>query len=812
MNASYEWLREFVAFDLAPEDVRDLITARCATVDDMVQLRGDLKDIVVGRVVEAQPHPNSDHLNLTKVDAGTGELLDVVCGAPNVTVGTLYPFAPVGAVLPGGLKIEKRKIRGETSCGMLCSARELGLSEEHEGIMALNIDVAPGTPFMAAMPVGDTMLVIDVLPNRPDLLSHEGIAREIAAAVGAQIASPAIPGAADIDDVARMASGVGRVVVEDHEGCPRYMGAVIRGVKVGPSPDWLKRRIESVGGRSINNIVDVTNYMLHGFGQPMHAFDLSKLAGDQIVVRRAKDGETTITLDGVERKLTDSMLVIADSERPQAVAGVMGGAGSGVTENTTDVFLEVAAFNQSRIRATRKALNLSTDASYRFERGVDVHALPRLLNYAVQMILAVAGGAVDTSGVSDVYNSQYFEDEINLRIARIARLLGEPVSEDEAEELLSSVGFTVTRPYQNPAPTGIPFTPHDLHPAPHTKILYVKVPSWRSDVTREVDLIEEIARLRGYDTFSQELRPFRPSAVPMAPLHLVSNKVRETLVSAGLLEVRPMPFVSEGSVRVANPLAANEAFLRDNLLDTLSRRAEYNLAHMQGNVRIFEIGTVFFPPSDPGTTPHEEMRAAILVMGDRHPAHFTSPKPPKIDEWDAKWLAELVTQSAYPLACIDLAGNDSGWDVEADGIVVGKVKRLQLDAPVWASPAYGIEINLQLAEVAGVIETSARTGVGRYKPLPTTPAVEVDLALIVPQAMEAGKVESVIRHSAGELLESLQLFDEFIGAGVAEGSRSLAWRLTFRHPERTLRDKEIEGRRDKILRTLEGELGVKQRT
>src|SRR5262245_7160642 len=384
MNVSYEWLRAFVPFDQSAKELRELITAHIATVDELVTLRNDLAPIVIARVVEEAPHPDSDHLHVTKVDVGSGELLDVVCGAPNVTAGKLYPFAPTGTVVAGGKKIERRKIRGALSNGMLCSAAELGLGAEADGIMELDIDVAPGTPFLRALPVGDSRLVIDVGANRPDLLSHLGVAREIAAATGKSLTLPSIEGlSASIppapSDPTQGQAGPVKVRVEEDGLVNRFMGVVIRGVKVGPSPEWLVRRLESVGARSINNVVDASNYVLHELGQPTHAFDLAKLGGSSIIVRRATPGEKITTLDGTDRALQDTMIVIADATRPQAIAGVMGGRDSEVTDATTDIFLEVANFNPRRIRDARRALGLSTDASYRFERGVDLAIAPRAL-------------------------------------------------------------------------------------------------------------------------------------------------------------------------------------------------------------------------------------------------------------------------------------------------------------------------------------------------------------------------------------------------------------------------------------------------
>jgi phenylalanyl-tRNA synthetase beta chain len=805
MNASYQWLRDFVRFDLSPEQLRDLLTSRAATVDELIRLRADLSEIVVGRVVEAAPHPDSDHLWVTKVDAGQPELINVVCGAANVTVGTLYPFAPVGSTLPGGLRLEKRKIRGAISEGMLCSPRELGLGTDHEGIMALDIDVAPGTRFLDAVAVGDTRLIIDVLPNRPDLLSHEGLAREISAAILSPLMVPEIPGA--VHSIGKAGEGPPvDVAVEDDDGCPRYMAAVIRGVKIAPSPPWLAARIEAVGARSINNVVDATNYMLHGFGQPTHAFDLARLNGGRVVVRRARPGEKIRTLDGVDRALDNGMTVIADAERAQAIAGVIGGEGSEVTDGTTDVLLEVAAFGPRRIRATRRKLGVSTDASYRFERGVDISALPRHLQFAVDLIVAVAGGTL-SGKPADVQGDIEPLPAITVRTSRVQRLLGEPIQAAESESLLSAVGFTVVRDDQN-------------------EVIHVTPPSWRSDVVGEPEVIEEIARLHGYDIFSAEIRPFRPGNVPESPLHARIARVRSCCVAAGLLEARPVPFTrhsDDRSVRVRNPLAEDEAFLRQSVVDTLARRAEYNLSRMQRDVRLFELGAVF-ARGEPvaGALPDERMHAAVLVMGHRRPPHFTEPKPPLYDEWDAKGLAEAVGETAFPGHPISCVPAESGalWNVMAGDVTVGVVTSATLDGPAWAAPAFAVEINLEALDASAAVALPPLNGMAAarhaalpvYSAIPAMPAIQVDLALIVPDSVRAAEVERVINKSAGELLEKLVLFDEFRGGEIPAGSRSLAWALTFRHPERTLRDKEIQGRTAKIVKTLEAELGVKQRT
>jgi phenylalanyl-tRNA synthetase beta chain len=815
MNVSYEWLRAFVPFDQSPTELRDLITARAATVDELVSLRADLAPIVIARVVEETPHPDSDHLHVTKVDVGSGELLDVVCGAPNVTAGKLYPFAPTGTIVAGGKKIERRKIRGALSNGMLCSAAELGLGSEADGIMELDLDVAPGTPFLRAVPVGDTQLVIDVGANRPDLLSHLGVAREIAAATGKPLTLPAIDGLSTTvppasSHATQSQAGPVKVRVEEEDLVNRFMGIVIRGVKVGPSPEWLVRRLESVGARSINNVVDASNYVLHEMGQPTHAFDVATLAGTSIVVRRARSGERITTLDGVERTLGDATIVIADATRAQAIAGIMGGRDSEVTESTTDIFLEVANFNPTRIRGARRALGMSTDASYRFERGVDLEIAPVALARVARLIVLLAGGSIDGAPVDIAYVHRP-PRELSLRPRRVAVLLGDEVAGEEIAERLSSIGFGV-------------------EPSEKT-VMNVKVPSWRNDVTAEVDLIEEVARLRGYDSFPHEIRAFRPGTVPDDPRWLIAKQLRDALVGEGLLEARPLPFVKGGDdfVRLVNPLSEAEAHLRRDLLDTLARRAEYNLARMHRDVRLFEIGSVFEPAKGEGL-PFEELHVGALIMGRQQPPHFTDPKSETFDdwvtfnEWDAKGLGQRIGEVAYPGEIVSLepapSTGDALWRILVGTKPLGTVRRLSLDAPIWAAPAFGVELSLGVLESAAVAppgksdrrpaDRRART-VARYRAVPSTPPAEFDLALLVPESMSAETVEQLVRRASGDLLERLELFDQYTGAGVEPGYRSLAWRLTFRHAERTLRDKEIEGRRAKILASLAAELNVRPR-
>ncbi|MGQ0539244.1 MAG: phenylalanine--tRNA ligase subunit beta [Gemmatimonadaceae bacterium] len=814
MLYSHEWLKAFVAHEHNAEATRELITAHVATVDRVVRLGDELRDIVVARVVEAARHPNADRLWITRVDDGSGTLLDVVCGAPNVEVGALYPFARTGTTLPTGTTIEKRTIRGLMSNGMLCSARELTLGEDQDGILALDVAAEPGTALLDALPLGDVQFDVDVLPNRPDLLSHVGMARELAALTGAALQLPAeVRGHASAGAVlagASEASSAGvRVAVADPTGCPRYMGLVLRGVRVGASPDWLVRRLAAIGLRSICNVVDITNYVLHGFGQPTHAFDLARLRGPSVIIRRARDGETIVTLDGVSRTLGDNMTVIADAERAIAVAGVMGGNDSEVNAATTDVFLEVAYFDPARVRRTRKALGLSTDASYRFERGIDPAITPLALDIAAGLLVRVAGGRIDGSPV-DIGKVAAAPAAVALRPRRIEELLGDAIPAAETERLLRSVGFTV-----QPAAGGS---------------LLVTPPSWRGDVARECDLAEEVARLRGYDALPDVLRPGRPSSVPDHPLYGVAGRVRDRLVSLGYLEAAPMPFVAGDDtthVRVANPLAENEPHLRTAILETLAKRAEYNLTRLQRSVRLFEIGAVFAPRS--GALPLEEIRVGVVALGARQPTHFSMPNATDFDAWDAKALALEIAEAAWPGSSANTVPASAGdnavlWQVQAGGgpQPAGSVRLMALDLPAWAAQPYGVEISLGTMPSAIVAPpgqhapsaAASATGAAQRasSPIPETPPAEFDLALVVPHDLPAARIEEVIARAAGDLLERLDLFDVYEGPGLPAAHRSIAWRLTLRDPTRTLRDKEIEGRRQRILRSLDQELGVKPRT
>ena len=792
MILSRRWLEALLGRPLNVREMEQVLTAHVSPVEGVTPLHQDLGDILIARVLEVKKHPNADRLSLCVVDAGgTGGPLEVVCGAPNVQAGKVYPFAPVGAVLPGGLTLERRKIRGTESNGMLCSAKELGLGQDSGGILELDSAAAPGTRVLDALPIADDQIALEVYANRPDLLCHRGVARELAATLGGTVKLPAIPGATPFALAPVRGAGGGRagvtdgvrVVVEDVEGAPRYMIAVIRGVRVAPSPAWLADRVAAAGQRPINNVVDATNYILLELNQPMHAFDLAKLRGPAVVVRRAKPNERIVTLDGVERTLSADMTAICDAERPTIVAGVMGSAESEVSATTTDLVLECAYFQPTRIRRTRRALGLTSESSYRYERGIDLLGMPDALRRAIELIVAVAGGTVREPPL-DLWAEPLQARSVFLRPEHVDRVLGVAFARTEIEQLLSSVGFVV---------------------APKDERLAVQVPGWRPDVTREVDLIEEVARLKGYEAFPDELRPYRPGTVPTAPAEIALARVRERMARAGFLEARTSslgPADGPDAVALRNPLSTEEGYLRSRLLPGLVRRVEHNWTVRERDIRLFEVGTVF--KARPEQAPEERPSLAGVLTGARHPGHWTEgSKVPDMDIWDLKRHFELAVVAAAPGARVVPAKGGGVWSAVGEhGRVVGSAGPQVADAPKWAAGLMGFEVEIEVAEAPRPA----------YARLPTQPPTVQDMSLVVPAGVTAEQVEARLRDAGGALLERLQVLDEYRGPNLPANTRGVTWRCVFRDPSRTLRDSEVDDVIRRALAALEGELGVRRRT
>ncbi len=762
-----------------------------APVDAIEPIGADLGAFVVGLVTEAHQHPNADKLRVTTVDDGSGTLFSVVCGAPNVEAGKKYPFARLGTVMPNGMKIERRKLRGEASEGMLCSARELGLGEDHDGLLTLTTDTAPGTPLTQVVDGGDERLVVDVTPNRADLLGHKGVARELATSFGETYRLPDIPDevALDLPTPSRFTDeapvGGIRVAIDDPDGCGRLLAAVIRGVKIGPSPEWLRRRLASVGARSINNVVDATNYVMLELNQPMHAYDAATLRGPALIARVARSGERLTTLDGVAREIPDGTLVIADAERPIGIAGVMGGRDTEVTESTTDILLECAWFNPARVRRARRALDLSTDASHRFERGTDRWGAVDALRRAIRLIVTVAGGALDGAAV-DCFPAPTHPPRVFLRPARVAQVLGVDLPWIEIEKQLAALGATVLS-------------------KPHDGRIAVDVPGWRPDIVGEIDLIEEIARLHGYDKLPTDLRAFRPGLRRDDPAWGVNQRLRAALAAAGLAEVITLPMVGKAgplAPRVLNPLSAEHGLLRDEILPSLVGQVEANWAMQTADIRLFELGTVFHSAAD-SPAPRELQRAAFAVTGKRSPAHWADGgKVRSWDRWDALGLFRQLLDLAHPGAKIQVEGAE--WvAVLPDGSHAGHCGALVGDAPPWAEELWGGEVTVE----------TVSTPASAFVPLPVYPSVVRDLALVVKSEIAAASVTQLLMdRGARHGLESTTILDEFRGKGLPEGTRSITVRLVFRSGERTLTDTEVEQATTRLRTSLERELDVTLRS
>lgn len=792
MNVSLRWLEAFLRRPLDSQDVVEKLAMLGAPVDMVQPLHLDLSPIVVARVLDVAAHPNPKmtRVRMTLVDDGSGEPVAVACGAANVTAGKLYPFARVGTRVPGGKKgpveIGARSIGGVTSHGMLCSLDELGLGSDSDGIWELAVDAAPGTPLLDIIPLADERLVVDVTPNRADLLCHKGIARELSYAYATPFRLPPIPGAERLDvPPARRAGaeatvGGVRVAIEDADGCPRFLGAVIRGVTVAPSPDWLRRRLEAAGVRAISNVVDATNYVLLELNQPMHAYDVSRLRGPGIVARRGRAGERVVTLDGTQRAVDEEMVVIADAGGVIGVAGVMGGAESEVRSDTRDVFLECASFAPARIRRARRALGMSTEASYRFERGVDRWAAADALRRGLELLLTLTGGTLAEAPV-DLWPAPSHPPRIFLRLSRVAQVLGVELSQHAVEKYLVAIGATVVA-------------------KPEDGRLAVDVPGWRPDLVTEIDLVEEVARLHGYDAFPTELRPFRVGALADAPAHVAAGMVRSGLAGLGLLEVSTLPFVREGSnasVRVENPLSAEDAFLRERLLPGLVREAERNWAARTRDVRLFEIGTVFARGG--AERPAETTHVAAVLTGAVEPPHWSAATPADSDVWELKGVAERLVALAYPSASIQVEGA-AFVARAADGRIVGWAGPLSADAPPWAAPLFGVEVALD----------PAPRQAPQYHALPTTPSSDRVLALLLPAGATAASVIAALRRAGAPLLETVDVVSDYRGADLPAGTRSVAFRLQFRAADRTLAAGEVDAVEVRLLAALQ-DMGIRRR-
>jgi phenylalanyl-tRNA synthetase beta chain len=798
MIISYNWLKEFVECDLAPQELADLLTMLGLEVEGMRCIGDGFDSVVVAVVEEKLQHPNADKLSLCRVNDGT-EVHRVVCGAQNFTAGDRVALARIGTVLPGDFKIKKSKIRGEESCGMLCSEKELGLADDSAGIMVLSADRPLGTPLFDALGLKDTIFEIGLTPNRADCLSVIGVAREVAAKLGKSVH---FPGHEPVESGPAIAA-VASVTVEDSDLCPRYAARYISGCAIAPSPVWLVKRLEAVGMRSINNVVDVTNYVLMEYGHPLHAFDFDRLAGGKIIVRRASEGELFTTLDGQERPLLPADLTIRDGERAVALAGIMGGENSEIAPETKNILLESAWFNPSAIRRSSKRLGIHTESSHRFERGADIGIVTRALDRAATLIAELAGGAV-AQGILDVYPHKIHPRQVPIRLERVNAVLGTKLTASEVLDIF----------------TRLQFQAHETEPGRMT----VTVPTFRVDIEREIDLIEEVARLHGFNAIPGTMPRARVFSDRPSLHQKVEKKLRDLLTTHGFSEVVNFSFFAPDlldklllpstdyrreTIRLLNPLSDDLAVMRSTLLPGLLQTTERNLSRRSLNLRLFELRRVYHPVAGQELA-DEPLYLGAILTGRRRPEGWNH-EDAATDFFDVKGVLENVfdefrirgvsyrTETVEPFyhpgkACTLVVGSEE----------IGSCGELHpdvLERFVIEQPVYYVELNVEkLLTQCGA--PRAIVPPSRY------PDTFRDIALLIDDTTPAAVVLETIKGQKIKEMEGVELFDLYTGAGIPEGKKSIAVRVRYRSPDRTLTDEEVTPHHARIIDNLVKKLAI----
>ena len=799
MLVSLKWLAEYVPLTLPPRELAERLSICGVKVERMIS-RGDEWDgVQVAQVLAVEPHPNADRLRLVTVDLAAAVRPTVVCGAPNVAVGLKVAFAPAGTRLRDGhtgewAVLKASKIRGVESAGMVLSEKELGMSDSHEGILELPPEAPVGAPLGDYY--GDTILEIEVTPNRPDHMSMLGVAWEVAAQAHVKVREPERVYAETGSNVSRTS-----VTIEARDLCSRYLAGIIERVKLGPSPEWMQERLLAAGMRPINNVVDITNYVMLETGQPLHAFDLRKLGGSRIVVRRARAGERIKTIDGVERELTEETLVIADASRPVAVAGVMGGSDSEVGEGTTTILLESANFDAVSVRRTSNALGLRTEASIRFEKGLHPELALTAVRRAMRLLVDHAGGRA-AKGIVDAYPAKRADTRVVVTRERIERVLGVDLSTTQVRTALTDLGF------------GCRWVPPDRY--------VVRAPYWRTDVTQADDVAEELARVVGYDkleslSLAGSLPP--PYADPVRDLR---ERLRDAAVAAGLQEVITYPLTSaemllrvqppealevHPPLKVRNPLNMEHAVMRTSLRASLLQAVASNLRRERGTVALFETARAYM--TLPGELPQERELLVGAVAGMRH-GRWGDPTADEADFYDAKGLLEETFERAGASVSFEAAeeyallrGRTAAIMVDAERAgIIGQVHP-QVAAQIEISgPVYLFELDVEelLPAVQGAV---------RHQPMSRFPAVIQDLALLVDASVPAARVTQAIAGSA--LVTQATLFDVYEGPPLPKGKRSLAYAVNFQSLEKTLTDQDVADARKRIIRRLEHEFGAELR-
>ncbi|MFI5348231.1 MAG: phenylalanine--tRNA ligase subunit beta [Elusimicrobiota bacterium] len=797
MKISSNWLKEHIDLGLSASELSAALLKIGFEIAGVQHLGPTFTGVVVGKVLAKDKHPNADKLAVCVVDDGAKQW-NVVCGAPNVAAGQTIAFARIGAVLPGNFKIEGRKLRGVESQGMICSRAELGLPKDNDGIWIMGAGPALGTDVGSLMGPADDVFEVEITSNRPDCLSHRGLARELAAALGKTLKPLS-------STLAETLSKSFSVSVEDSAACPFYGARLIEGVKVGESPAWLKTRLEAIGLRPINSVVDITNFVLHDVGQPLHAFDADKLAGGKIIVRRSKAGEKFLALDHKEYVLPEGLLVIADSDKPVALAGVMGGEASSVTLTTTRIVLEGAYFAPSEARRSSQKTRLRSDSSYRFERGADPEAARPAAARAAALILQLAGGAA--AKATEEFKAFAKGQPIKTSAARINSILGSSFSSEEILGTLKKIAAEFS--------------------GDAASFTFVQ-PAWRHDLNTAHDLAEEIGRFLGYDRIPYRLAPLSPQAATITPVEAASRRLRARLSALGFCEAYNYDLLSEKSLsaarlsaeylpRVDNPLSEDWAVLRPSLLPGLLRSAQYNLSRGADAVRLFELGKTYTQKQGSAT---EQWRVAGILLGPVLDARWQPARATQAGFYDAKAAVEaLFVGLGLPVTWAKPGDNAAGHEACDPIFHPSNTLRALLNGvdPVatvgWLHPraarAFDLEregavlFEANLEKIAS--HPAPRTRFQEFSPLPVS---RRDLALVVDKAMAYDRIQKTILASAFEELQGIQLFDVYEGKNLPEGKKSLAIRIFFGRPDRTLTDVEVAGFVAKIVAALAEKLGA----
>lgn len=820
MNISYNWLKEYIDFRLSPEELADALTSiglEVGTVEEVESIRGGLRGIVIGKVLTCVAHPNSDHLHITTVDLGNGEPTQIVCGAPNVAAGQTVVVATVGTTLYDGdneFSIKKSKIRGVESFGMICAEDEIGIGTSHDGIIVLNEEVKPGTPAAEYYNLkSDWLIEVDLTPNRVDAASHYGVARDLSAwlachAEPSQLRRPSVEAfATDRPD------GAVAVEVDDYEACPRYSGVTIRNIKVGESPEWLKNYLSAIGQRPINNIVDITNFILLGMGQPLHCFDVDKIDGGKIVVRKCKQDTPFTTLDGVERKLDERDLMICNADKPMCIAGVFGGLDSGVTESTTSIFLESAYFNPTSIRKTARRHGLSTDASFRYERGTDPNITMYCLKLAALMVKELAGGEICGEPV-DIYPKEIKPYPVTLRYDYLNALVGKDIPSEKVDSIVKSLEMEIVNHSDNS--------------------IDLLVPTYRVDVQRPCDVVEDVLRIYGYNNvdFSRNLR----ASLSFKTITDSSNELRELisnqLTATGFNEILNNSLTAESyyegltdehhaPVKLLNPLSNDLNVMRMSLLFGGLEVIEHNVNRRDADLMLYEFGKIYSrdlsiesTAENPIAPYTETERLGLWLTGNIRSGNWARPEE-KASFFDMKAIvANIFARLGINGKEIELKPVKSPFYSNAVEIATRSGKQLGTLGIVAKAMLKRCDVKQEVIyadlDWTALVKLAVKKKV-TYAPLPKTHPVKRDLALLLDEAVTMAQVEKIVRDSEKKLLRGVELFDVYQGKNLEPGKKSYAISITLQDDEKTLQDKQIEAVMGKITANLQKQLGASLR-